>query len=292
MSSSTIGMTATIQSIYRYPGEGAFTRKAAACRALCPGSTLRGRPALRDRERPLRLRSGGTRLLPETAFPDADAQRAARGARDALSRRKPHACRSCRTAPKPCAATSRRRRAAPRSSNSSPRYCADELNGAAESAAGRRAQLFGCGRQGRVDHQSRLGGGDRKCGERAGRSVALPRQCLCQRLAGLARIRSGRKDHCRRAGAPENRETHRALRGDQCGARHRHPRSADSKDVDAGLRPYGLRHLCRSRRAAARSRPAMRSPNPNRRCSSFKPRDCGRGVCATAPRAGRSGAAG
>ena len=71
---------------------------------------------------------------------------------------------------------------------------------------------------------------------RAGRSAALSRQCLCERLAGLARIRSDRAaDRDRRKRTAQDRQADRPLRRHRGRSGHWHPRSCHSADADAEL---------------------------------------------------------
>ena len=238
-------MNAKIQSIYRYPVKGlspeALTRVTLAAR---PDPARR--PRLRDRERPLRLRPGSSAIFSEDALPDADEERAAGRARHPLRRRKPHADHP---------AERRRGRARRFAHAGGPRrdrgfFCALQFRRTArpaENPAGRRPQLFGRRGQGGVDHQPGLGRRGRRRGRSAGRSVALSRQPACRRLAGLAGIRSARTDARDRGCAAQGGETDRPLCRHQCGAAHRHPRSRNPEDADAGLRPHGLRGLCRGR---------------------------------------------
>ena len=73
-----------------------------------------------------------------------------------------------------------------------------------EGTVRRRSQLLGRGEEGGLDHQSRLGRGPGKRHWRSGPSAPLPRQSLRRRLAGLARVRSGRRrDRHRRKRAAE-----------------------------------------------------------------------------------------
>ena len=80
---------ARIQAIYRYPVKG-LSPQALGRVALERRPDPAGRPPLCHRERPLRLRSGRTRLFPQAALPDADAQRAAGRAAHRLRRGKPY----------------------------------------------------------------------------------------------------------------------------------------------------------------------------------------------------------
>ena len=99
----------------------------------------------------------------------------------------------------------------------------------------------------------------------AGPPAALPRQSLRDRLAGLARVRSGRAGDRDRIGrAAQDRQAHRALRRHQRRPRHRHPRPLDSRHADAELRPRRLRGLRRGgegrRDRGRRSGDAAESP--------------------------------
>ena len=199
-------MIAKVQSIYRYPGEGAEPRAAAARRAG-GGRDPGGRPALCHRERALRLRSGGAALPAQDALSDADAQRAAGHASHPFRGREPHARRSSSTAARPRAAICARPTAAPRSSASSPAS-------APTICAGRR----------------------RSCTPPASASRMLPRKVVSiinlasvaaiedpvgapvdplrfrgnlyvDRLAGLARIRSGRTRRSRSGPTPGSRSS-------------------------------------------------------------------------------------
>ena len=88
----------------------------------------------------------------------------------------------------------------------------------------------------------------------AGRSAAFSRQRLCDRLAGLARVRSARAGDRGRRCAAQDRQAHRALRRDQCRSGHRHPRPVDPGSADAELRPCRLRRLWRGGGGARRDR--------------------------------------
>ncbi len=82
-------MNAKIQSIYRYPVKG-LSPEALTRVTLAVGRPLPADRALRDRERPLRLRPGGSAIFSEDALPDADEERAAGRARHPLRRGKSH----------------------------------------------------------------------------------------------------------------------------------------------------------------------------------------------------------
>ena len=66
------------------------------------------------------------------------------------------------------------------------RFMPNDLRGPPKVLSGGRPQFFGCGEESRLHHQSCFGGGGRERRRQSGRSAALPRQCLCRRLAGLA----------------------------------------------------------------------------------------------------------
>ncbi len=76
-----------------------------------------------------------------------------------------------------------------------------------------------------VDHQSRFGRSHREPGRCAGASAALPRKSLCGGLAGLARVRPGRPGDRHRRRAAKGDQADHALRRHQRRSRHRHARS-------------------------------------------------------------------
>ena len=152
-----------------------------------------GRPPLRHRERPLRLRPGRAGLDVKSLFPDADAGRVAGRAQ--------HPFRRCQ--PRPDHPPQRQGRGPGQSGDGRrPRRDRDLFRhglrrpdqGPAKSAVERRPQLFGCRPQGRLHHQPRQRPRHREHGGRAGASPALPRQPLCRGLAGLVRVRPARPD--------------------------------------------------------------------------------------------------
>ena len=67
-------------------------------------------------------------------------------------------------------------------------YCADELRGPPKILQAPDHSFSDVSAKRCLGHQSGVGGGARNRDRRAGRSVALSRQYLCQRLAGLAGI--------------------------------------------------------------------------------------------------------
>ena len=147
-----------------------------------------GRPPLRHRERPLRLRPGRAEMAAETALPDADAGR--------MAGRPAHPVRRCEQ--RPLDQPQRPDRGPGQSRNA--RGPADDREllrldfsrsdqGTAEGAGKSWPQFFGRRPQGRLHHQSRQRPRHREHGRRAGPSASLPRQPLCRGLAGLARIR-------------------------------------------------------------------------------------------------------
>ena len=224
---SPVRMAASIQRDLPLSGEGAFAAAARRGRRLPPGQTLPGRPALRHRERAVRLRPGRARLFPQAALPDADAQRAAGGAANRLRRGDPHADDPTRRPRGRARRSAHRTRAAPRS-----RLLRRFMRRRTARAAARCCTATGhsfsdVAEEGRVDHQSRLGRGGRERRRRAGRSAALSRAISMSSgwpawhefdLLGRE-IAIGRR-------AAEGGQAHRALRGDQRrpGDRHARPR--------------------------------------------------------------------
>ena len=72
------------------------------------------------------------------------------------------------------------------------RFMPNELRGPPKVLHGDNHSFSDVAKESGVDHQSRLGRRSRGRGGRAGRSTALSRQCLCQRLASLERVRTDR----------------------------------------------------------------------------------------------------
>ena len=194
-------LPAEITGIYRYPVKGLSPERLSRV-VLAAGQTLARRPPLRHRKRPERLRSRRAQMDVESLFSDADAGRMAGGAAHAIRRCEPYpdhprqrpGSRSRRSGNRP---GPRRHRAV---------FCSQfrrEAEGAAENSFRRRPQLFRRSEKGGFDHQSRQPPGHRRRRRPAGASAALPRQPLCQGMAGLARVRPARPDHRDRRGQAE-----------------------------------------------------------------------------------------
>ena len=228
---SEIPMTDTparIDAIYRYPVKGLSPQPLRAHEPDGRGDAAR-RPALRHRERPLRVRPGGARLFPQAALPDADAQRAAGRVAHRLRRGKPYADHPLGGPARRRAATCAPRKAGWRSKPSSAASCPTICAGRPRCCHRRRPQLFRRGQEGRLHHQPRLGGGGRDGGGQR-RSIRCASAAMSMSRAG----RPGTNSTCvgatiahRRQRAAQGGQAHRALRGHRRRSRHRHSRPAD-----------------------------------------------------------------
>ncbi|CAH1655673.1 membrane hypothetical protein [Hyphomicrobiales bacterium] len=240
------------------PREGALARAASTGR-VARRRIFPRRPAVRHRERPIRLRSGRARASAQDQISDADAERVAGTAAQPLRRyqRRP---RHPRGRPGGSARADRQ--------GGRPGCHHPLLRELHAGRAARRAETahgspgiplhrFTLGL--RLDHQPRQRRRSRRADRPAGRSVALPWQPYGERPRPMGRERSRRP----RSRWPERiaaacAQAHRALRGDQCRPGDRRPRHADPEGADAGLRPCRLRHLLphHRRREPARGRHA------------------------------------
>ena len=175
---------ARIDAIYRYPVKGLSPQRLRAGRAVGRRDPA-GRPALRHRERPQRLRPRGARLFPQAALSDADAQRAAGGLRTDYDEAS-HTL-TIQWEGREAARGDLAQQGRPAGDRGVlPPLHAEGIARAAQGAVRRGPQFLGRGEESRLHHQPRLGGGGGERGRRAGQSVALSRQYLCRRLAGLA----------------------------------------------------------------------------------------------------------
>ena len=188
---------------------------AAAARHAWGWPDAAGRPALRHRKWPERLRSAGPGMAAQIPIPDADAQRTPGGIA--------HPFRGSRQSPDHSGGRPDGRARRPRNGGGPGRHRAifhgefcRRSQGSPKGPVRQRPQLFGRRPQGRLHHQSFQRRRDRGRRRPAGPSVAVSRQSVRLGLAGLARIRAARPDARDRRGPPQDRQAHRPLRGRQC----------------------------------------------------------------------------
>ena len=240
---------AQIEAIYRYPVKGLTPRAAAPGHPVRRAPRLPLRPRLRDRERPVRLRSAQAAIFSEDPLPDADAQRAAGGAAHRRSTTTSHvltiryenreAARGDLRTPEGRAAIER----------FLAEYCADELRGPP-----------------RVLHAP-----GHSFSDVASKVVSIINLASVAELENAAgapvdplRFRGnlhvegwpawhefdllGSEIAIGPTGAAEGRQADRALRRDRGRSRNRDPRPADPARADGHLRSRRLRRLCRGDR--------------------------------------------
>ena len=216
---------ARITGIYRYPVKGLTPEQLAAPAQARPDAA--GRPPLRHRERPLRLRSGRTEMAAKAAFPDADAGRVAGGAADPVRRCEPrpdHPPQRRRSWPR---AISKPPKAGPRSSNSSPPRFAGQIKGPPKVLTSPGHSFSDVARKVvSIINLASVRAIETMVGAPV-HPLALPRQPLCRGLAGLARIRPARPHAGDRRRPAQGGEADRPLRRRQCRSRHRRARSCD-----------------------------------------------------------------
>ena len=237
-------MTARIESIYRYPVKG-LSPEPLAARHAQGRRVLPRRPAVRDRERPVRLRPRRPAASAQDQVPDADAQRAPRDAAHPLRRRDRHARRSSRTAA--------RRRAADLATKEGRlaveaffrRFMPNELRGPPKVLAAPRATAS----------RIRAAASSRSSIWRRWRRSKPCSACRCIRCASAptSMSRAGRpgtsstcSDREIAIGDVRLKVTKRIVR---CAATNVDPDTGirdlrDPRDADADLRSRGLRHLC------------------------------------------------
>ncbi len=213
-------MSATIESIYRYPVKGLSPERLDRA-TLTAGAEFPADRMFAVENGPSGFDPAAPALRAENQVPDADAQRAPGGARtrydDATGILSIE--QDGRSAVRADLAGKDGRLAVEAFFR---RFMPAELRGPPKVLTAPPGYSFSdVAAEDRVDHQSGVRVGARNRRRRSRQPAALPRQSLRRRLARLARIRAaGARDRHRR-GAAQGDEAHHALRGDQCRSRYR-----------------------------------------------------------------------
>ena len=197
------------------------------------GCVLSGRPAVRRRERPVRVRPGRPEAPAQDQVPDADAQRGAGAASPRATTRRTGSSRSAARAKVAAAGASARPRRATRHRDiparlSSRRACAAEP-APARGPGGFPLHRFAA--RVRLAHQPRQRAGAGGHDRRGRRPAALPREPPRLGPRAWAELDLVGRTSRRRAAPPADHKRTRALRGDQRRPGHGQPRPDDPADA-------------------------------------------------------------